>query len=172
MFGTAELWKVRGDPMWFRNPYIPPPERPAETGSFYVFPGATSARELTVVPLADHTGHDVIWHHFGEHQKVMEERVSRQRQAQGKRREEMVSQCILRSADALVVSPEWWCGIGDKRRDAIVEMISAETGIAFWRTPESHGRARITPKTGAGEETRGNGLAMYPPLRRRASREP
>ena len=90
---------------------------------------------LTVVPLADHTGHDVIWHHFGEHQKVMEERVSRQRQAQGKRREEMVSQCILRSADALVVSPEWWCGIGDKRRDAIVEMISAETGIAIG-TPE------------------------------------
>ena len=90
---------------------------------------------LSVVPLTDHNGHDVIWHHFGEHQKVMEERISLQRQAQGKKREEMVSQCILRFADALVVSPEWWDRIGDKRRSAIVEMISAETGIAIG-TPE------------------------------------
>ena len=86
---------------------------------------------LTVVPLTGRTGHDVIWHHFGEHRKVMEECISRQQQAQGKRREELVSQCILRFADALVVSPEWWESIGDKRRDAIVEMVSAETGIAI-----------------------------------------
>ena len=90
---------------------------------------------LTVVPLADGTGHDVIWHHFGEHQKVMEGRILLQRKAQGKKREQMVSQCILRFADALVVNPEWWDRIGDKRRAAIVEMISAETGIAIG-TPE------------------------------------
>ena len=90
---------------------------------------------LNVVPLADGTGHDVIWHHFGEHQEVMERRISSQRKAQGKKREEMVSQCILRFADALVVNPEWWDGIGDKRRAAIVEMISAETGVAIG-TPE------------------------------------
>ena len=86
---------------------------------------------LTVVPLADRTGHDVIWHHFGEHQKVMEERLSLQRQAQGKKRQEWASQCILRFSDALVVSPEWWDNIGAKRRDAIVKMVSAETGIAI-----------------------------------------
>ena len=90
---------------------------------------------LTVVPLADGTGHDVIWHHFGEHQKIMEKRISLQGLAQGKKREELVSQCILRFSDALVVSPEWWDGIGDRRRAAIVEMISAETGIAIG-TPE------------------------------------
>ena len=86
---------------------------------------------VTIIPLADRTGHDVIWHHFGECEKVMEERISLQRQAQGKRREELVSQCILRFADALVVSPEWWDNIGDKRRDAIAKMVSAETGIAI-----------------------------------------
>ena len=42
---------------------------------------------LTVVPLADDTDHDVIWHHFGEHQKVMERRILLQRKAQGKKRE-------------------------------------------------------------------------------------
>ena len=47
----------------------------------------------------------------------------------------MVSQCILRFADALVVNPQWWDGIGDKRRAAILEMISAETGVAIG-TPE------------------------------------
>ena len=90
---------------------------------------------LTVIPLADRTGHDVIWHHFGEHRKVWEERISLQKQAQGRKCQELVSQCILRFADALVVSPEWWGSIGDKRRSAIVEMVSAETGIAIG-TPE------------------------------------
>ena len=47
----------------------------------------------------------------------------------------MVSQCILRFAYALVVNPEWWDRIGDKRRAAIVDMISAETGAAIG-TPE------------------------------------
>ena len=90
---------------------------------------------LNVVPLADGTGHDVIWHYFGGQRGVMEQRISLQRKAQGKKREEMVSQCILRFADALVVNPEWWDGIGDNRRTAIVEMISAETGVAIG-TPE------------------------------------
>ena len=90
---------------------------------------------LTVVPLSDGTGHDVIWHHFGEHSKITEKRISLQRKAQGRKREELVSQCILRLADALVVSPEWWDSIGDKRRDAILEMVSGETGIATG-TPE------------------------------------
>ena len=90
---------------------------------------------LTMIPLADGTGHDVIWHHFGEHQKIMEERISLLGLAQGKKREELVSQCILRFADALVLNPEWWDGIGDRRRAAIVEVISAETGIAIG-TPE------------------------------------
>ena len=90
---------------------------------------------LTVVPLSDGTGHDVIWHHFGEHPKVMEKRISLQRKAQGRKREELVSQCVLRLADALVASPEWWDSIGTKRRDAILEMVSGETGIATG-TPE------------------------------------
>ena len=90
---------------------------------------------LTVIPLADRTGHDVIWHHFDEHRKVMKERISLQKQAQGRKRQELVSQCILRFADALVASPEWWDSIGNKRRSAIVEMVSAETGIAIG-TPE------------------------------------
>ena len=90
---------------------------------------------LSVVPLSNGAGHDVIWHHFGEHPKVMEKRISLQKQAQGRKREELVSQCILRLADALVVSPEWWDRIGDKRREAIVKMISVETGIATG-TPE------------------------------------
>ena len=85
---------------------------------------------LSVIPRTDGRGQDVIWHHFGEHQKVMEKRMACQRRAQGRKREELVSQCILRLADALVVSPEWWTNIGSKRRDAILDMISAETGIA------------------------------------------
>ena len=91
---------------------------------------------LTIVPLTDLTGNDVIWHQFGEHRKVMEERISLQKQAQGRRREELVSQCILRFAVGVVVSPEWWIKIGNKRRRAIVEMVSAENGIATG-TPES-----------------------------------
>ena len=91
---------------------------------------------LTVVPLTDLTGHDVIWHHFGEHQKVMEKRISRQKKAQGRKREELVSQCILRFVVAVVLSPEWWTKMGHNRRNAIVETVSAENGIAFG-TPES-----------------------------------
>ena len=85
---------------------------------------------LTVVPLLNGGGHNVIWHHFGEHQEITEGRISLQRKAQGRKREEVVSQCILRQADSLVFSPEWWEKIGEKRRKAIMEMVSAETGIA------------------------------------------
>ena len=86
---------------------------------------------LTVIPLADRKGHDVIWHHFAEHQKVTEKRIACQKHAQGRKRQELVSQCILRLADALVVNPEWWQAIGEKRRKAIVEFVSAETGVAI-----------------------------------------
>ena len=86
---------------------------------------------LTVIPLADRTGHDVIWHHFGEHQKAIEKRIACQKHAQGRKRQELVSQCILQFADALVVNPEWWQAIGEKRRQAIVEFVSAETGVAI-----------------------------------------
>ena len=73
----------------------------------------------------------MIWHHFAEHQKVTEKRIACQKHAQGRKRQELVSQCILRLADALVVNPEWWQAIGEKRRKAIVEFVSAETGVAI-----------------------------------------
>ena len=86
---------------------------------------------LTVVPLTNGNGHDVIWHHLGGHQKIMEECISLQKQAQGKKLQELASQCILRFAGAIVVSPEWWDSIGEKRRDAIAKTVSAETGTAI-----------------------------------------
>ena len=90
---------------------------------------------LTVVPQTNGDGHDVIWHHLGGNQKIMEECISLQQKAQGKKRQELASQCILRFSSAIVVSPEWWDSIGEKRRDAIVKMVSAETGTAIG-TPE------------------------------------
>ena len=128
---------MQRDPVQFRNSYSDSPERKPKLAASTFSLGLRGHENwgLNVVPRADGTGHDVIWHYFGGQRGVMEQRIALRRRAQGKKQEEMVSQCILRFADALVVNPDWWDGIGDKRRTAILEMISAETGVAIG-TPE------------------------------------
>lgn len=103
---------------------------------------------LTIVPWND--GHRVILHHFVEEEDIIEPMSQHLSGFQGKKLQREISYQMLKSFENIVIGPRRWDQLGDRRRQAIIDVFTNELpdiGFGSIDTVMKWERDRGRPKT-------------------------